>query len=77
MAQFLSILILVLYGGKWSVVYPNHITPREIKPSNFLTGDWVGPSAGLDVADKKEISYPCQEWMHNISPFHPIAWSVY
>jgi hypothetical protein len=60
-AQFLSILILVLYGGKWSVVYPIHITPREIGSSNFQTGGWIGPRAGLDVADKKEISYPCQE----------------
>jgi hypothetical protein len=36
-------------------------TPWEGAPGTHYIGGWVGPGAGLDVVEKKEISCPCQE----------------
>jgi hypothetical protein len=42
-------------GGEWSASRPCHFTPRERPPGTHWIGDWVGPRAGLDDAEKRKF----------------------
>jgi hypothetical protein len=45
-------LTLALDGEEWSTSRLSSFTPRERASGTHWMGDWVGPQAGLDVAEK-------------------------
>jgi len=45
-----AFLTLALDGGEWSAS-----CPRCFTPSNHWVGEWVGPSASLDVMVRRKI----------------------
>jgi len=51
--QHHAFLNLALEGGEWLASCPSHFTPRERPPSTYWIGGWMGPSANLDLAEKK------------------------
>jgi hypothetical protein len=68
-----SFLTLVLDGGEWSVSYPYQFTPGEAAPSTHCIGGWMGLRAGIDIMEKRKISYPYQELNSYFSVIQPIA----
>jgi hypothetical protein len=47
--------------------------PRRKSPATQSTAGPVGPSASLDVLEKRNSSYPFQETKHDSSVVQPIA----
>jgi hypothetical protein len=45
-------LTSVLFGREWLASRPGRFTPGERAPDTHWIGDWVGPTAGLDDAEK-------------------------
>jgi hypothetical protein len=48
----------ILYLGtrwRWSASRPDRSTPEERSPCTHFIGGWVGPGAGLDEVEKREI----------------------
>jgi hypothetical protein len=54
-------LSLALDGREWSASRPCRFTPGGSVPSAHCIGGWVGPRAGLDTVEWREISCPCWE----------------
>jgi hypothetical protein len=50
-----------LDGGESSASYHCHFNPRETVPTAYHTGYWLGPTACLDIMEKRKITYPWQE----------------
>jgi len=50
-------------GGEWSASCPGHFTLGEIAPGTYCIGGWLGPTAGLDVVEKRRI--PGSHWELN------------
>jgi hypothetical protein len=48
-------LISTLVGGEWLASHLGSFTPREGVPGTHWIGDWVGPRAGLDDAEKRKF----------------------
>jgi hypothetical protein len=46
-------MISALAGGECSVLRPCRFTPGERATGSRWIGGWVGPRAGLDVAEKR------------------------
>jgi hypothetical protein len=55
-----SFLTLALDGGEWLALCPSRFTTRERSPGTFWKGGCVGPVAGLDDVEKRNI-LPCRE----------------
>jgi hypothetical protein len=53
-------LTLALDGSKLLASYPFCFTPRERTSGTYCTGGWVGPRAGLDAVEKRNI--PTKNW---------------
>jgi hypothetical protein len=53
--------ILALDGGEWSASLSCRFTPREAAPGTRCIGGWLGPRAGLDIMEKRQISCPYRE----------------
>jgi hypothetical protein len=49
-------LISALAGGEWSASSPGHFTPAERDYYTHWIGGWVGPRAGLEDVEGREIS---------------------
>jgi hypothetical protein len=47
-----------LDGGKWEDSHSVRFTHGDKAPSTYWIGGWVGPRAGLDALEKREISSP-------------------
>jgi hypothetical protein len=47
-------------GTRWNFT-PLPLYSRENSPRYPLYRRWVGPRAGLDVMEKREIYFPCRE----------------
>jgi hypothetical protein len=56
------LLTSALGGGEFSASHPYRFTSEETAPGTHCIGGWVGPSADLDVMEKKKISWPYREW---------------
>jgi hypothetical protein len=48
-------LTSALVGGEWSASRPGHFNPRGNISGTQWIGSWVGPRAGLDDVDEREI----------------------
>jgi hypothetical protein len=53
-----AFLTAALGGGEWLASHPETIYTREKSTSTHWIGGWVGPSAGLDAAVKRENTCP-------------------
>jgi hypothetical protein len=62
-----------LDGGEWSASRPGRFTPGETAPGTHCIGGWVGPSAGLDVIEKRKTSCPYREPSPDTPVSQPIA----
>jgi hypothetical protein len=63
--QLCVFLTLPLHADEWSALCPNCFTPRKRANSTHLIGDWVGPTASLDMVVKRKKSLP------ESNPSHP------
>jgi hypothetical protein len=50
---------------------------KETAPGTHCIGGWLSPRAGLDIVDKRKISYPCQKWNPYSSAVQPIAYLLW
>jgi hypothetical protein len=48
-------LTSALIGGEWPGSHPDFFTPRERAPGIYWIGGWVGPTAGLDDVEEREL----------------------
>jgi hypothetical protein len=46
----------------------------ETVPGIHCIGGWLDPRAGLDLMEKKEVSFPCRKWNRDSSVAHSIAY---
>jgi hypothetical protein len=60
-------LTSALYGGEWSVSRPGRFKPGGRSSDVYWIGGWVGPTAGLDVVEKRKICCLCRESNHKSS----------
>jgi hypothetical protein len=51
-----SFLTSALEGGEWSASPPCCCIPRETAPGTDWTEGWMGPTADMDIKDKRKIS---------------------
>jgi hypothetical protein len=49
-------LTSALDGGEWSASRPSRFTPRGNAPGTHWIGCWVGPRAGLDGMEKRNLA---------------------
>jgi hypothetical protein len=56
-----TILDLTLDGGEWSASCFCCFIPREAILDTHCTGGWMGCSAGVDIIEKRKISFPYWE----------------
>jgi hypothetical protein len=59
------ILYLGTNGGEWSASHFDSFTPYGKIHSTHWIGDWVAPTAGLDILDKRNVSCSCQVSVHD------------
>jgi hypothetical protein len=52
---------------------PGRFTSGETNHGTRRIGDWVGPRAGLDAVEKREISRPRRQWNPTSSDIQTIA----
>ena len=59
-------------GIQWrgSPSYHKHLPPNETTPSIHRIGCWLGPRAQLDLLEKRNIFYPCQEVNYDCPASH-------
>jgi hypothetical protein len=50
-----------LDGGEWSASRSCCLTPRTTVPGTHCIGSWVGLRPGLDVTEKRKVSFPSRE----------------
>jgi hypothetical protein len=62
-----SLLTSTLYGRQWSALRCGRFTIWVRAPGTHLVGGWLGPRAGLEVLENRNISCPCRESKHDIS----------
>jgi len=55
-----------IYGSKWSALRPSHFTTGNVPPGTHWTGDWVSPTACLNILDKTRSLVPARNW----TPYH-------
>jgi len=73
--QLHTFLSLALYWGEWLTAHLGRYTYGVKRPGTF----WVGSRAGLDVSEKTEICWKCQEWNlgpPSLYPSHCTNWAV-
>jgi hypothetical protein len=63
--QFLT---TALVGGEWSASGPGRFAPRRRAPGTHWTRGWMGPGAGVDAVEKRQIYFPCRESNPTIQP---------
>lgn len=66
--------LLLKPGTSWRSVVntcPGCFTPRETAPSTHQMGSWVGPTAGLDILEKRLIFWPCWDTNPGLSNLYP------
>lgn len=51
--------------------------PEERRSGTNCVGGWVGRWVGVNVLEKKQISHPCRESMHDASVIYPFSYSLY
>jgi hypothetical protein len=66
-------LTSALDGGEWSASGPCRFTPGKGASSTHCIGGWVGPRAGMNVMEKRNISCPCREENKDPSAVHPVT----
>jgi hypothetical protein len=52
--KFLFSVLLAAVKGNWSTSRAYRFTPKEVVPCTLYMGDWVGPRADLDFAEKRK-----------------------
>jgi hypothetical protein len=50
---------------------PYHFTPQETALTSYYTGDWLDPSAGLDIMEKGKISTSTRNLILQLSSLLP------
>jgi hypothetical protein len=53
-----TFLTTAVDGGEWSASRPGRFPPRLTALDTHWIGGWVGPRAGLDAVEYRQISYP-------------------
>jgi hypothetical protein len=67
-------LTSALDGGEWSASRPRRFTPEETALGTHCLGDWVGPTADMDVMERRKISFPYQESNPDSSAVQPATY---
>jgi len=60
-------------GGWWSALCPRRSTPEETAPDAYLTGNWVGPTASVNILEHRKVSSPSRESNDDSLVVHPVV----
>jgi hypothetical protein len=63
--------------GEWSASHVCYFSAEETGPGTHPTEGTVGPRAGLDVVEKRNISCPYRESNPDLLVIQPVAWSLH
>jgi hypothetical protein len=55
-------VIAALDGGEWSASRTFRLTPRITVPGTHCVGRWVGLRPGMDVTEKRKVSFLWRNW---------------
>jgi len=67
---------LVLTSALHKGTQPRPLYPRERTPDTHRTGDWVGPSAGLDVSEETTFTAPARNQTPDRAASTPVLGSI-
>jgi hypothetical protein len=71
--RYSSTLLDLLTRRRWVISStPRPLYPAEKAPNTHWVGNWVGPGAGLDDVEKRNISCICRESNHR-RPAHSLS----
>jgi len=66
-----------LCGSERSASHSGHFISGERNSGILSIGGWVGPGAGLDIAEKRKLSCLCRNSNHEVLIIHPVTSSLY
>jgi hypothetical protein len=72
-----AFLISATDGDEWSASRPGRFTPGQTTPGVHFICGLAGPTAGLDITEKRKVFCSCRNLKSDSTIVYRVAWSLY